>query len=154
MSKDCHKEFEKVFLNTIKNYQAEGKAVFTPLTFDHREPQEYMGTVRSGKLVYFAFVNEMGNNIEDLHLTSFLTKAKEYFQLGGIVFAIFCYKGKTYRIPYFVLESLCAGKNQIDESAIKAFEFETNSKQMNFLKSDVFECTIAAKSSYLQRKAS
>ena len=94
--------------------------------------------------MYFAFISEdvEGRNIEYLNLSPFIKKAKIFFDLGGIVFVILCHCGRTYRIPYFILES-SACETCIKELAVDAFEFESNDKLMNFFQKDVYECTIA-----------
>lgn len=146
MEMKSREKLKTVFLKTIKTYQNEGKAVLTPIVSNDDEPQEYIGTIKSGKSIYFAFVdnNENSCNINSLKLSSFIDKAKIFFNLGGIVFAILCIYGKTYRVPHFVLESI-ACKDYIDESAIETFKFETNDEIMDFFQKDIFECTIAGK---------
>lgn len=146
-----NKSKKKPFLTALKKYEDEGRIYVMECDSNCSNIYEYIGAVKSGKSIYFAFINNDTDNIvEESDLSKFRERAEKLFCLGGIAFVILCLNNKTYRIPYFVLDPIIKnGCTSISESEISRFEFESNEIIVPFLENDVFECTIAGKSFFI-----
>ena len=131
--------------NTFEYYKNEGRALITPHQ-SNCSAKEYIGVIKSGKAIYFAFVDNLSEG-NTLQLDFFITKAKKVFSLGGIVFVLLYNYEKAYRIPYFVLE-LFKGQAIPDKSIINPFEIKSTKKIIDFLQKDIFECTVVGEKTY------
>lgn len=152
MNNECAK---KSFLTALKKYENEGKAFLMECGSNCSDASEYIGAVKSGKSIYFAFINKDSNSVvKESDLNKFKEKAKKFFDMGGATFVVLSLGDKTYRIPYFILDSLTKnGQISVAESEISRFEFKSNETAIPFLDNDVFECTIAGKSFFYGTKA-